>query len=454
MKKVFCLILCLICANFCFSEYNSRGVPDSADLRKKLVETWFEASLDELKDKVPEFLSNAGGQKFKVYLEEEDTFYCIYVASGKSMDVNVFLEDSMIKEQQIVYPGNLSGTWVLIKDKKTNEPLRIRYFFTGDSDVFVQFSPNGRVALADLVIFGHYAAKGVSTGVPFSKIYTASFDDVMLYTKKSLPWNYVFVDSVNYAANIFMANEIEKNLSRITVLDDAMYNENNDLVSIIDGKPFIIENGDENANRLYLSSAGFVKWICDGLVYPITGGQLKRNPLIKETVKVYETGHLGVNSQKYSLYFTLDWIRNLSSAVVSVKTGKNYEYPKSSVDVTINPFASSMIGTKANANTLSYVKDTGYKTQILKSLLYVLAATEPDTFYLGAIRETDKTVSPELKVFNKCVVFFPYFTENQTFDCKVFIEGRYLSLQDFCQNYEDEYVYLTRMQSSQNFNLN
>ena len=248
-----------------------------------------------------------------------------------------------------------------------------------------------------------------------------------------------------------MIQSIKNNLPRVVITDDAMYDENNCLISIAFGTPMY--EPEENSNKLFLSSAGFAKWIADGLVFPVSGGLLKRSPLIVQTVSVKDTGVQGIRSQSYSLFFSLDWIRNLASAVVSVYSGRKYVYPESGVDVTINPFASSLVPGNGTANTVSFIPDSGYRTTILKSLLYVLAATEPDTFYLGAIRDTDKTITPELKTFNISVVFFPYSKTDNTFDCKVFIEGRMLSLSDFCLNYPEDFVYLTRMRSSENFVL-
>lgn len=451
-KHLLCSFVILFFTTALFAEYNSRGIPDSSDIRKDLIETWFEAPLESVREQIPEIRSNKAGQKFKISMEEDDSSYCIYVASGKSMNVNVFSEAGMVKEQQIVYPGNLPGTWVLIKDKKTNKPLRIRYFFTGDSDVYVQFSPYGKTALGDLVIFGQYAAKGVSTGLSFSSFYTASFDDVMILTQKSLPWNYVTTSPSYYHGVQAMLAIIKNNLGRILYTEDAMYDENNELVSIVDGKPFTANGADDK--KIYLSSAGCAKWVADGLVKPVSGGLLKRAPLIVQTVEVKDNGVQGIRSRKYSLYFTLDWVRNLSSAVISVYAGRKYLYPDSGVDVTINPFASSISQTGTISNQIGYIKDTGYSTNILKPLLYILSATEPDSIYLGAIRETDKTVTPELKVFNKCAVFFPYFNANGNFECNVFIDGRILSLADFILNYPSDYVYLTRMRSSENFDPN
>lgn len=461
MKKKFILLLVF---NFSlliapvFAEYSKLNIPDSADIRQQLVEPWFEASYEEITFKHPEFLSNDGGQKFKVFLEEDDSSYHVFVAAGKLMNVNVLSGEGFTKAEQYVYPGNLPGTWVLIKDKKTNKPIRIRYFFASDSDVYVQFSPNGKTALADLVIFGNYAAKGVSTGVPFSTFYTASIDDVIKLTQRSLPWKYVLINPALYNGVISMSSKIQSSLSNIVYAEDAIYNEKGELVQLTDGKEFAAGADSDENGKLYLSSQGFVKWIADGIVYPLSGSYLKREPLVEYTTDFKDIGYQGVLSQKYSLYLSLDWVRNLASAVVSVYTGREYRYFNSGVDVTLNPFAASVLTyddgdpRRGISNTVTFIKDTGYNTKVLKSLLYLLAATEPDTFYFGAIREIDTSIEPEMKVFNKCVAFLPYFNQNKEFECSVFIDGRMITLEDFCFIYKNDFVYLTKVRSSFNFN--
>ena len=235
------------------------------------------------------------------------------------------------------------------------------------------------------------------------------------------------------------------------MVDDAMYDENGELVHISTGKKFEnIDKSDKSEKNLLLSSAGFVKWIADGLVEPLSGGLLKREPLIKETVTVKNNGRQGVLSQKYDLFFSLNWVRNLASAVISVYAGKNYLFNQSGVDVTINPFASS-ITEKGVANTVTFIENTGYTVSVLRSMLYVLASIEPGTFYLGAIRGTDRTVTPEVMAFNECVAFFPYFQDDGGFNCNVFMNGREMTLEDFCYFYADDFVYLTRVKSSENF---
>ena len=448
MKKVFGFLACFFAFLPLFASYNRIGIPDSAEIRKGLEEKWFTAPLSVVRENQPEIHANDNGEKFQIRLEENETTFNVFVAPHAVIKVNVFFDKGMYTEEQELYPGDACGSWVLIRDKRTGSPLRIRYYFLKDSDVFVQFTPQGKIALADLVIFGNYAARGVPTGMPFEKFYEASFEDVLTITETKLPWQYVLIDTDMYNSVKQMIGVIRSKLAEITFVPDAMYDEGGELVHISTGKKF--EKNEKSSTNLSLSSAGFVKWIADGLVEPMSGGVLKRDPLIKETVSVKDNGRQGVLSQKYDLFFSLNWVRNLASAVISVYAGKNYMFNESGVDVTLNPFASS-ITDKGVANTVTYVENSGYTVPVLHSLMYVLAATEPGTFFLGAIRGADRTVSPEVMAFNDCVAFFPYFQEDGGFACSVFMNGREFALEDFCLFYADDFVYLTRVKSSERF---
>ncbi len=451
MKKLLCLLTTLFALLPLFAAYNRLGIPDSSEIRSSLEEQWFTAPLSEVRANPPEIRANNNGEKFQIRMEENETTFNVFVSPRALIKVNVYSDKGMYIEEQELYPGDIAGSWVLIRDKRTGKPLRIRYYFLKNSEVYIQFTPQGKIALADLVIFGNYAARGVPTGMSFEKFYSASFEDVMTITETKLPWNYVLVDPQQYDGIKQMIGVIRERLPKISLVNDAMYDENHELVHISTGKKFEkAEKSDISEENLLLSSAGFVKWIADGLVEPMSGGVLKREPLIKETVSVKDNGRQGVLSQKYDLFFSLNWVRNLASAVISVYSGKTYLFNQSGADVTINPFASS-ITDKGVANTVTFVENSGHTVAVLNSLLYVLAATEPGTLYFGAIRGTDRTVSPEIMAFNECAAFFPYFQEDGGFACTVFMNGREMSLENFCYYYADDFVYLTRVKSSERF---
>lgn len=448
MKKSIFVLLLALCISPLFAAYNSLGVPDSSEIREQLIERWFEAPLSAVRENMPEVYYNEAGQKFQVRLEETADTFNIFVSPSREINVAVYSSKGTSMQKQEVFPGEDAGSFVLVRDKKTGKALKIRYYFLKNSDVFIQFTPSTKTALADMVIYGNYAARGVPTGIPFTKFYEISFEDIMKVTQTKLPWNYVTPDVNRYHSVMQMIAVIKERLPFIMIANDAMYDEHNDLVHITTGKEFDTDSLDEN--KLYLSSAGFLKWIADGIVEPIAGGRLKREPLIKETVTVKNNGHQGVLSQKYNLYFGLDWIRNLASAVISVQIGKNYLFNQSGVDVTINPFASSVTSYGVE-NTVTFIEDSGYNASVLKSLLYILASTEPGNFYFGAIRTTDRTVTPEVKYFGDCCAFFPYFLEDGSFQCTVFINGRQMVIDDFLLQHADDFVYLTRVKSDERF---
>lgn len=446
-KRLFFSVILLVLLSPLSAEYNRSGIPDSSEIRKSLVETWLEAPLNQVRMNRPEVRTNSIGQKFQVRLEETESTFNIFVAPFARMEVDIYSDKGKQTEYQEVFPGDAPGSWLLVRDKKTGTPIRIRYYFASDSEVYVQFSPGRNTAYSDFVIFNNYAARGVPTGLTFERFYTASFAEIVKWTQNMLPWKYTSIYTDNYHANRQMIEVIRENLSSFEYTDDAMYDENGNPVYISTGKIRTVE--ESSKNHITVNGAGFLKWIADGLVEPLTGSKLKRIPLLEETVKFKETGFQGILSEKYSISFSLDWIRNLSSALVSIKTGINYLYSESGVDVTISPF-SAQISEKGVFTSTGFIENTGYSVQFLKPLLYVLCATEPESFFLGAIRETDRR-TPEVKVFNECVALFPYFDSDGHFKFAIFKDGNELSYDEFYGRYCLDYIYLTRAGASDYF---
>jgi len=444
-KKIAGLVF-LLSGSLLFAENNSFGIPDSSEIRKDIRETWLEASLTTVRSNQAEIRNNIAGQKFQVRLEESDSTFNIFVSPEMMMDIDYMSDTGKVTKKQEVYPGDAAGSWVLIRNKKDGKPIRIRYYFLPDSDVYIQFSPYNRTSVCDLVIFGNYAVKNVPTGVPFDRFYSASFAEVMRITKINVPWDYVTNSPDMYHSVHQMAAVIREKLPGIEYHSTAMIDENNKIVDFASGKE--IKFAEDN-HKMPLSSAGFLKWVADGLVEPIAGSKLKRYPLLGQTVEYKDIGYQGILSNEYSLSFALDFVRNLSSAVISVNTGMVYKFMESGVDVTIEPFATGLTD-NGIVNTVTFVKDCGYNIDVLRSLLYVQANLEPGTIYFGAIRETDYR-TPEVKVFNKNVIFMPYFDATGLFNCYVFMNGTEMSLSEFTERFKKDYVYLTRVRSNDRF---
>lgn len=447
MKKLILGVFLALVVMPVFALYNKYGVPDSSEIRKDLVETWFEAPLSTVRMNRPEIRTNSIGQKFQVRLEETETSFNIFVAPFTRMEVDVYSDKGKSTEVQDVYPGDAPGSWLLVRDKQSGKPLRIRYYFTGNSEVYVQFEPVGKTAYADYVIFNCYAAKGVPTGLPFQRFYSASFDQIVTWTDSMLPWKYTAIYPDSYHSILQMINVLKEKNTNVVFTDDAMYDENGEPVYISSGKPRKIENQD--IGKITVSGAGYLKWIADGIIEPLAGARLKREPLLETTVQYKENGFQGILSENYDISFSLDWIRNLASAVVSIRSGRNYLYNNSGVDVTVEPFCAEFTE-KGIRNSNGYIENTGYSVQALKSLLYVLASENPETFYFAAIRETDRR-SPEVKVFNECAVIFPYFDSQRRFHAVIYKDGAEMSFDEFYSRYCLDFVSLVKVQTTEEF---
>lgn len=437
-----------------FADWNSLSIPDSAEIRRQISREWFESSLDVLRGLNSEIRTNQIGVQFQVRLEEQQEVFLTIVAPKSQMKVDVYEAAGVRTATEDSYNMESPGAWILVRSKKDGSPLLSRYYFAKDPGVYVQFRPNKEASLADLVIFENYAARGVPLGVPFEKFYTASFAEIQGLTKGNLPWKNVEPRAGHYDDTLVMIQTIRDSLGNIAYVDDAAYNE--------EGKPVAIHNGQarfvpENFRRsLTLSSAGFVKWICDGLVEPLAGSYLKLGPLVKETVETNPTGSQGVLASRWNANFSLDWTRNLAAAVLSVRSKKTIMYPDSGVDVSIEPFAARWTANGVQS-AAGYIKNTGYKIQYLKPLLYVLATLNPQYFYLAAIRQTGKDAKGnEIKVFNDAAAIFPYFDSEGRFKATVFYDGAEYTLQQFCDSFAgmkagDSFAHLTRVKASAKF---
>lgn len=386
-------------------------------------------------------------------MEETETSFAVIIAPQLKMEMDFYTENGIEHRTVDEYPGDACGSWLLIRNSLTSKPEKIRIFFSNNSDMYVQFSPQGTKTVADFVIAGLYASRSVPVGIPFEQLYTASFQQILLSTEKILPWSYADTQQGQFASKLQMIGVIRKNLSRIVYVPDSAYNEEGKLISISTGKEKTVDIETQIENPVTVDQAGFLKWIVDGLVYPVAGSHLYRDPLVVKTVEYNELGLQGVLSKNQELSFTLDWCRNLAAACLSIKSHRNYMWYNSFADVTIEPF-SSEVTNEGISQTAGYLKNSGYQVSKIKPLLYVLASTEPTYCYLAAIKNPVKnknTKNPDYFSFDDCAIIFPLFDKDGHFNCVIFDNGQELTLNQFTAKYKNSFVHLSRVLTETSF---
>lgn len=442
------------------ASFDSFKVPSSSSIRKEILDDWLLSSLEELRTKAPEIHRNETGQEFQVRLEETDDFFAVIIAPKVEAEVEVYTENGMEVRMADEYPADSSGSWVLIKDSKTGQIEKIKMYFSANSNMYIQFSPEktalgkeSKKTLGDFIIDDLYACKGVKIGIPVEFLYTTSFRDVFLMTEKTFPWKYADCQKGQFHSKFQMIGVIRKNMGRFVYLEDSCFDEKGELINISDGQKKNLQ-GEEIENlkdKLPLDDAGFLKWVIDGLVIPVAGNGLYRQPLVVQTMKYNSVGLGGILDEKIDLSFTLDWCRNLAAAAFSLSSGRNYFWNEAGVDVNIEPF-SSVVCDEGNSQTPGYIKNSGYKISILPALLQVLASLEPSYCYLAAVKTSFREQDlPEFFAFNKCALLLPFYDDSGLFNCVVFEGGKEFTLKSFIESNENAFVHLSRVLASSKF---
>ena len=423
------------------------GVPDSAEVRAEIIDSWFTAPLADVRTKKSEVRKDGMGNAVQISAEEQGGELVIAVLPEKNGEEGVFQKGS-------------AGSWLLYRNAKSGKPVKIRWYFNADAGVYVEFRDGSPKTYADMVIYGSYAARSIPMGFRFQKLYGYSFEEVKLLTKNSLPWRKVSVETDQYGPMLKMLERIRSCLPRIAYVPDACYNEDGKLYSIEYNAPYTSVRDGRNVSAavergdIVVSSAGFAKWVADGLIFKPKA--TVPSEMLSPTVNYSSLGKNGVLTQDTRLSFTLDWCRNLAVEVLNNhSTKRQFHYTigyedMTGVDVRVAPFVANIVD-GAIRQSAGYSIDTGYSPRELEGLLYVLAVTEPRYLYFAALKQHSAD-RPGEAAFNNCAVFFPYFDETGHFECAVFESGKELTVEEFLKNHKNVFIHLERVRSSDYFN--
>ncbi len=403
------------------------GYPDSAAVRAQIADSWLEAELDPL----------------SVFLSADytDRYVRTFTVSQKKDPVAGLIAITVAP----VVPDGMQGTWILNRRLSDGMPDHIRIYPERDADRFITLRPDGDnpekgKTLLDFHLYGGYACRGIPVGLPFIKMYTASFSAIVKMTAGTVPWNLLVPDVYRYRDITAVSDTIRDRLDSLVYLDDGAFDEKGKPVLIADGSP-----QDPKSVRLALAPgqkqesitggvncSGFGKWIVDGIVRPRAGAGLYVNPL--KTATASPVNHFTDPwRESRDLFFALDWTRNLASAVVTLDTGRIVTPDASGVDVTVEPFAGGS----------GYEKNVGYRAEELMPMLYWLAVRESGNFYLGAV--SSERGEPKMRQYHHVAAFFPYFEKDGSFQVAVFESAAETRIDVFINRNAGSFVNLVRV---------
>ncbi len=403
------------------------GFLETAEVRENLFADWLSTGHSPLISLASDETTDRYGRVFTVRRKRDE-------ASGH-LAVSI----------QAAGAKGVQGRWVLYRSFSNNLPREIRLYPLDNPAVWVSLFPgdsgpeSGKSRL-DLMLYGSSVVSGVPVGVPLIRLYTMSFQDIMLMTRALVPWEVLEFYPDDYESLRSAVEIIRDRLSSLVYLDDGAFDH--------DGRPVYIRDGSlqdpaevltalapgQNPENIAggVNCSGFAKWVIDGIVYPEAGSRLFIEPLKKPTDSP-ETHFTEPYRESRDVFFALDWTRQLASAVVSLG-GRGTVLPaESGVDITADPFP----------GIARYVPGVGYQSDALKSLLYWLSIHEPGHMYLAAISR--ERGDPPLRQYHHIAVLLPYFTEDGQFTVTVFESAMETPFSQFVSRNKDAYIHLVRV---------
>lgn len=100
-----------------FAEYNIFAIPDSAEIRRTIVDSWISAPVSEVRNYKEDLRKNRIGETFQIRMEENETEVSVIVAPRSELDVDLINGDSHRIVRAAVYSKGAAGSWVLFREK-------------------------------------------------------------------------------------------------------------------------------------------------------------------------------------------------------------------------------------------------------------------------------------------------------------------------------------------------
>jgi hypothetical protein len=332
-----------------------------------------------------------------------------------------------LNEQGAAFPIDSSGSWIIKRQLEDGGFVQAKVFFRSDPGCFLRLFPSGARTQMEVFLFGIPVARRVQLPVAFASLLTAPFARILELSRSQVRWE-LLLQGGEPAADRRLEDTIGRMraaLGRLREADDGAMDE--------EGRYVRIADGSRQASGGGLNCSGFAKWVVDGFYGPLAGGRYLGVAELKQRHPELRGNRWSERyEQARDPYFGLDWARNLASAL-----------GRASGEAAPGPEAHDV----RRLDFLEYREDVGYPVEELELALFLDAARNPGSFYLGSLNREMSGLpgQPVLRQHYHLAVFLPYFTADGEFRVAVFDLARESSLADIRRRFAGHFVHLERL---------
>ena len=406
-------------------DVSTRHISDDSALRMSLMDTWFTEPPRRTLDRKPELFRLSGGDQIEVRSEAGRDEVMVILARGRNGR----------------YRGYIQGSWILNRNLSDGRPNRIRIFLRSDPYTYIQFRPLGDDrSQMDMVLYEGMVIQSLPLAIPFQRLLVERTEDVLKSLEEKFPRRYFDPPLDSYRDVRSLVASVRKELPALSFVDDGAIDENGNYVFI---NTLLPQNSDSSPGGLNCS--GFVKWLVDGLLKPVTGSRLAIPPL-KEPAGDRGSAFTEPFEASRDPFFGLDWTRNLALKAISVLRSPSYK-TLHEIEVRDDKTATVIIrkeGQSSQRPYQGYLLNAGFGIEGLHSLLYTLAIDEPGCLYLAAVN-AEMGRNPRIRQYFHVAALVPYFTEQGAFQVAVFESAAETSFTAFKNRYPLHSVNLVRI---------
>ena len=306
----------------------------------------------------------------------------------------------------------------------------IRFYIKDDSLSYAGIYPDpvSGESRMKIYLYGFLMQEDIKVPLPVSEAAVAPFDRIEALTSSYVDWSFYLPDpDYIYSDDVIrLSDRIIPLLKFLRDADDGAMDKDGNYVYIDTLLPQQGEGG--------LNCSGFAKWVIDGIYYTRTGSYTDITAMKKKDKALRGSRWTAKIEDSQDPFFGLDWTRNLADALTK----------------TINPGEKSGDTDVKNLKFHTYVENVGYPLKDLKTILYELAVTSPDYFYLGSINMITED-PPGIRKHLHVVVLFPYIDSFGEFHDIVLSRNKKVSLKELGKSYPDSFIHLVKVKADPGF---
>ncbi len=397
---------------------------DSADIRARLWEPVLSVPITEAVTQKERMETNAWGNWKIKYARTKESLYTI-----------------IIPQRGGLWADYAQGSWILKRSMKDGSWIQAKVFLRSDPGTFIRLYPFGKRVQMDVVAYNGVLYREIILPMSFDQIVREPLSKLVALSADIVDWS-MFSPSPSLFAELRRFIEaVRKELPGLRYAEDGAIDENGTAVSIASLTP--------QGKNPGLNCSGFLKWMVDGMIYPLSGSYLSIPGLKAHMLEVRGSGFTEPYEELLDPFFGLDWSRALAQAAWSVLYAGIVESPVAH-DVSAPAFA--LIAGAAdpiNGGSLyeaysDNFSDAGIPLRGLKAFLFMLASAEPGRMYFAEFNARDAK-GPTLRRYFHVAAILPYFDEQGIFRVTVFESAAETSLERIMGDRNYEFVKLIRM---------